>query len=335
MRAKTSSHEKKDLSGNEKINSIRLQNLPHLSATLDVDIRVVRDDCLPLFFGGNKSRKMSHIVNDILQIGCNALVTTGGIQSNHARVVALLAAQRGWRCKLVLHGPQAALKKPCGNALLMCLAGAEVVVVDQEHIAAEMEKAMQDFYRDGLVPYEIPGGGHSLKGAMAYVEAIRELEEQCRKDQWQPELIILASGTGATQAGIIIGLQQVGWGSRVLGISVARKNPRGSNIVAQSCEELRVHLNLQNDSHHAVDFRDNWVGEGYEKARHDVFDVIRMAAKLEGLILDPTYTGKAFRALVDLIRSGDIEKGTRVLFWHTGGLMNLIASPYTEDILQL
>jgi len=309
--------------------------LPKMGQFLDIDLRIKRDDLLPVSGGGNKLRKVVRIFHEANRKGCNAVVTTGGVQSNHARVVALLAARHGWRCKLVLHGSPSALNHPAGNTFLMCLAGAEVVVFSPEKVAVAMEKAMHDFCDQGCIPYEIPGGGHSLEGAMSYVAAIRELEEQCRNDQWRPEWIIHASGTGTTQAGIIAGLESIGWQTRVVGISVARKNPRGTDIIEQSCMELRQHLKLNGAAVQPVDFRDNWIDGGYEKAGQNVFAVIRMAATMEGVILDPTYTGKAFCALIDLVRSGGIKKGARVLFWHTGGLMNLLASNYIADILQI
>lgn len=325
---------KKSRNGNLILSASPFHALPKMGQFLNIDLRIKRDDLLPVSGGGNKLRKAVRIFNEVNRKGCNAVVTIGGLQSNHARVVALLAAQRGWRCKLVLHGSPSALNHPVGNTLLMRLAGAEIVVVSSDQIASAMKKATQDFRNDGYMPYEIPGGGHSLEGAMAYVDAVKELEEQCKNDQWRPEWIIHASGTGTTQAGIIAGLESVGWQTRVAGISVARENQRGTDILEQFCIELRQHLKLDSNAGQPVDFRDDWISGGYEKSEQNVFSVIRMAGKMEGLILDPTYTGKAFCALIDLVNSGDIKRGARILFWHTGGLINLLASNYTSDILQ-
>ena len=312
-----------------------LHGMPKLGKFLNIDLRTKRDDLLPISGGGNKLRKAIRIFHEANDLCCDAVVTTGGIQSNHARVVALLAARYGWRCKLILHGSPSELRHPSCNTYLMHLAGADITVVNPERIAATMAQAMQEFRNKGYKPFEIPGGGHSIEGAMAYVEAIKELEDQCQSDRWRPEWIILASGTGATQAGVVVGLELIGWKARVVGVSVARKHDRGTGVIEQSCSDLRQYLTLEGAGEQTVDFRDDWVGEGYEKAGEDVFEAIRIAARMEGIILDPTYTGKALCALMDLVASGDISKGAKVLFWHTGGLLNLLASHYARDIMQL
>ncbi|MBE9168009.1 pyridoxal-phosphate dependent enzyme [Pleurocapsales cyanobacterium LEGE 06147] len=304
-----------------------LQRLPRISHHLGIELRVMRDDLFPVIGGGNKARKIIKILQEPESQGCNALVTTGSLQSNHARVTALAAAQRGWGCKLILHGDKEELVKPKGNLLLMLLAGAEIQIVPSSDIAPAMQSAMDVFRADGLNPYEILGGGHCVAGAMAFVEAVKELKEYCQEDKWQPDWLILASGTGTTQAGLMLGLEQLGWRTRVIGISVARRNPRGRDIVQNSYLEIRSYLQLPSLVQ-PIDFRDDWVGQGYEQADSTVISAINIAADIEGLILDPTYTGKAFAALLELVSSGEIPQKSNVLFWHTGGLMNLMASDY-------
>ncbi|WP_292847853.1 1-aminocyclopropane-1-carboxylate deaminase/D-cysteine desulfhydrase [Nostoc sp. NMS8] len=308
-----------------------LQRLFLIGQHLNIDLRTMRDDLFPMTGGGNKARKIIKILQSAENQGCNALVTTGGIQSNHGRVTALAAAQRGWRCKLILHGDKKEVANPKGNLLLILLAGAEIEIVQPDEIASAMQSAMDAFRSQGLTPCEIPGGGHSVTGAMAFVEAVDELKEQCQPDGWQADWVILASGTGTTQAGLIVGLERLGWQTKVLGISVARHNPRGKDIVEESCRELRSHLGLPSRTE-TIDFRDDWVGEGYEQAGTTVLSAISTAAAMEGLILDPTYTGKAFAALLDLVHTGEIAKNSKVLFWHTGGLLNIMASNYFSGI---
>ena len=317
------------------VNTIHMLTTPlvkacQLSTELDVELWVKRDDLFPVSGGGNKGRKILPILREAEKLGRNALVTTGGLQSNHARVVALAAANRDWHCSLLLHGDPHRAKNPSGNLLLMHLAGAEIEVVEPSSIGKAMSTAVRACEKRGLKPYGIPGGGHSILGALAYVEAVDELRRQCQENTWYPDWIVLASGTGTTQAGLIVGIERIGWHTRVLGISVARKNPRGTNIVRQACASLRTHLGIEGDVR-PIDFRDDWVGEGYEKANPQVLSVIQLAAKSEGLILDPTYTGKAFAALLDVIKTDEISRKSKVLFWHTGGLLNLIASQYFSE----
>lgn len=207
----------------------------------------------------------------------------------------------------------------------MSLAGADITVVPPDRIGPKMEKAMQEFVRQGHEPYKVPGGGHMLAGSIAYVDAVKELEYQCRHHEWKPDCIVLASGTGTTQAGLLAGLDVIGWRTRVIGISSARRNPRGRLVVEQAYDEIRCYLGASGSTR-TVEFRDEWIGQGYERSTKESIGIIRLAAKLEGLVLDPTYTGKAFCALLDMIHSDEIDKGTRVLFWHTGGLLNLMSS---------
>jgi len=302
-----------------------LERCPGLSKHWGIDLYVKRDDLFPFVGGGNKARKIIGFVKQADAAGCDALVTTGGVQSNHARVTALHAAARGWRCRLVLHGEPGVLQNPRGNLLLMLLVGAEVMVVSPDGISQALGTIQRELVAEGHRPLVIPGGGHSLTGALAYVEAVSELRGQCDELEWYPDWLILASGTGTTQAGLVVGLEQLGWSMNVVGISIARRNPRGEEIVEEACRELREHLGLYG-RRKEVSFRDEWVGEGYEKAGPQVWASIRLAAALDGLVLDPTYTGKAFSAVTDMIESGEITRGARVLFWHTGGLINLLAA---------
>lgn len=304
-----------------------LHPLSHIGAKLGINLWVKRDDLYPLTGGGNKGRKTAWILKSAQSDIFDAVVTNGGIQSNHARAVALAAAERGWRCKLVLHGEPAALENPEGNLRLSLLTGAEVAIVTPDNIAESIADALKALKLAGHKPLEIAGGGHCIAGAEAYADAVHELSSQCSATGWWPQWIVHASGTGTTQAGIIVGTERAGWDVRVVGISVARRNPRGRDIVAQACSELRAYLSVGGTCQD-IDFRDDWVEDGYERASSKVIETIYMVGQSDGLILDPTYTGKAFTAIRDLVRTGEIPVGANVLFWHTGGLPNLMASGY-------
>lgn len=300
-----------------------LHPLPRLGADLGVELRVKRDDLAPVPGGGNKLRKLLAILAEPDARDATALVTTGGTQSNHARVTALLAAERGLRCALVLHGRPDELDAPAGNLRLARLAGAEVRIVEPLGIRAALDAAMKELAGAGETPLLVPGGGHSAAGALAYVRAVEEASEQL--DGWVPDHIVLASGTGATQAGIVAGCRRAGWPTRVIGVSVAREAERGGAAVREVLDALDPRETSAAGLR--VECRDEWRAGGYERVDDATLGAIRHAARREGLLLDPTYTGKAFAGLMDLVRQGEIEPGQRVLFWHTGGLVNLLHSP--------
>lgn len=301
-----------------------LHPLKQIGKELGVDLWVKRDDLCTVPGGGSKLRKMKRILDAAPPL-TDSLITNGGTQSNHARVVAILAAQRGLKAHLILHGNPKELENPRGNLLLMLLAGAEVQIVPPEEIGVSLEATFEELRTEGFHPYLIEGGGHSLEGALALANAVEELASQCSTREWIPDFIIHASGTGGTQAGILAGLDLVGWPTEVIGISVARGAERGSKIVSDLYTELRTQLKISRTIRR-VDFRDNWVGSGYGKALPEARCIIQKVCTLEGLPLDPTYTSKAMVALFDLVNDGIIPKGAKVLFWHTGGLLNLLSA---------
>lgn len=306
-----------------------LERLNRLSRDLGVDLFAKRDDLYPVSGGGNKARKLQSIVRDAEEKGCDALVTTGGTQSNQARVAAILAASKGWRCELVLHGDPEELRHPLGNLLLMVLAGASVAIVPMDAVGEQLARAVERLGSEGRTPVMIPGRGYCQIGALAYVDAVQELLEQCSGTGWRPDYILLASGTGLTQAGLLAGLDKYGLPAKLIGVSVARSNPRAVAGVEASYAPLAEHLGLAADFG-KVHVRDEWTRGGYECHSAEDFETIGVAARTEGLYLDPTYTAKAFSALLWMVRNGEIEQGSRVLFWHTGGLLNLLSSMRLE-----
>lgn len=282
-------------------------------------IAVKRDDLYPIAGGGNKGRKLSNIFKSDVSTKCRAIITNGGVQSNHARVCALMAVERGMEAHIVLHGDPSALLTPEGNLLLALMAGAQVYIVDADEIASTIQKLESKLSLENKFPHVIPGGAHCLSGALAYADAISELGSL-------PDVIVLASGTGATHAGILAGLDMRGGDTRVYGISVARRNPRGGDVVRASYIDARIHLNLTHLPEREVIFDDRWMAGGYDQTSPEIFSTISAVARKTGMILDPTYTGKAFWGMLELIGEGAIKKDESVLFWHTGGLLNALSS---------
>jgi 1-aminocyclopropane-1-carboxylate deaminase/D-cysteine desulfhydrase-like pyridoxal-dependent ACC family enzyme len=309
----------------EQLNPTPLLPLPRLSDKLGIDLWVKRDDLLPLPGGGNKVRKIHTIMRDAIARQSTVLVTNGGMQSNHARVVALVAAARGLGCRLVLHDATGDRSSWSGNFRLMQLAGADICIVPPDGVADALKRTLETLRRQGEIPFEIPGGGHSLAGTTAYADAVGELRRQITNRDWSPDTIVVASGTGATQAGLVAGTICHRVHAQVIGISVARRNPYGAQVVQRSLNEYLTHVGLPTPDD-VVHFRDEWIGDGYERANAEVWAALTLAARSEGLVLDPTYTGKAFAGLLHLVRTGEIPTGARVLFWHTGGLLNLMAA---------
>jgi len=292
----------------------------------DLDLSFVQEDVYNnIAFSGNKARKILKIAEYMEENGYNAVVTTGGLQSNHTRVTAQVAAKRNWPCRLILHGAKDEIDNPKGNLLLMLMAGADIAVTEPGAIEQEMNLAAEQLSREGYKPYIIPGGGHCLHGALAFLEASREVINYCTKIGWYPDWVIVPSGTGTTQAGITAGFEDAGLNTRVVGVSVAREKARGKQAVIDVYEQLGEYAGISGGLE-KIDFRDDWVGEGYEVAGQEVWSLIGLMAREEGIFLDPTYTGKAFLGLVEMAKKGEIVPGSRVLFWHTGGLFNLLAA---------
>lgn len=317
---------------NSDIEVTPVEKLARLSSDLGIDIWVKRDDLFPRHYGGNKARKISYILNDAIAVEYDAIVTAGSPISNHARVCALAASKLGWACSIILHpeDPSENLQLS-GNLLLMRLAGAKLIISSLAQVSETMDHEMERLRCSGYRPFYIWGGGHCVNGSLAYYLAVSELKSQIEKFQiGEPDFIIVASGTGSTHAGIHLGASCFFKNCKVIGISIARKKKRGQKIIQQSVKELISHLNLSNVKEKEVIFRDEFIGLGYGNPIPQVARIIRNLLETEALALDPIYTGKAFWGLETMIRNGEITKGSRVIFWHTGGLINLLSSPILD-----
>ncbi len=211
-----------------------------------------------------------------------------------------------------------------GNMKIAALTGAELRFTDKSIVKQSMDNAMDDLKSQGLKPLYIWGGGHCIEGSFAYYEAVKELKEQL--GNIVPDFIVVASGTGTTQAGIEVGIHQFYPHCKVLGVSVARNENKGKSSILESMKELNDYLEKPINLPKDVSFDDRWLGDGYKKTYPELLETIRWAAKTEGLLLDPTYTGKAFHACCNYIHEGIIPKKSNVIFWNTGGLINLISS---------
>lgn len=257
----------------------------------------------------------------------NAVVTAGAANSNHAKVVALACAERGWKCTIVVHDDEDFSK---GNLLLMKLAGARLVFTSLSEVGPIMDREMAHFREGGYKPYYIYGGGHGLPGYLAFFDAVKDFVEA--SPNCQPDYVVHASGTGGTQAGLTVGFNEFLPGTKVIGVSIARNRRRGYEVVRQSCDALSGYLGLEPVGDESICFKDDWVGRGYASSYPELLQTIRQFTADYGLLTDPTYTGKALHGLKSMINRGEISAGSKVLFWHTGGLINLFE--HTQKLIE-
>ena len=286
-------------------------------------VKILRDDTYPQIGGGIKSRKSVFYEQYMYFNGFNAAVTTGGIQSNHNRTIALMCARNGWPCHLVYHGTRERFEAEKGNALLARMAGATNEFVEAKNIGPSMDAAMERFKNKGLKPMYVTGGGHDLPGGLALVNAVKLLKEQCDKIGYKPNYIVHASGTGSTQAGIAVGLDLVGWSDvHLIGVSIARQKERGTQVIVDFANMLAKHCGLEKDYSGKIDFRTDWLCGGYESFTLEMAQFIAETTRKTGIVFDTTYSGKALFGMSQMMKSGEISGN--ILFWHTGGIMNVM-----------
>ena len=304
--------------------------LPRLSEHLggEVEIWAKREDCNSgLAYGGNKVRKLEYLAADALAQGCDTLVSIGGVQSNHTRQVAAVAAHLGLACVLVqehwVEWPDVVYDK-VGNILLSRIMGAEVHLDSAGFdigFRASWEQALADVEARGGKPYAIPAGAsdHPL-GGHGFARWAGEVEEQERELGLFFDTVVVCSVTGSTQAGMIAGFALQERPRRVLGIdgsaTVEQTWEQIARIARRTAAAIGLGRELRDDE---IVLLDEWHAGTYGIPDAKTIEAIRLCARLEGVLTDPVYEGKSMAALVDLVRSGRIEPGSRVLYAHLGG----------------
>ncbi|TRW17024.1 D-cysteate sulfo-lyase [Glacieibacterium frigidum] len=300
-----------------------LERMPHLSGQVRRDLWIKRDDLLGLAGGGNKTRKLEFLVADALAKGADTLITVGAPQSNHCRLTLAAAVREGLKCRLILEervaGSYAA--QATGNNLLFDLMGVENIRVMPagSDLAAAMAEEAEAVRALGRVPYAIAGGGSVPLGTLGYVACAQEILAQSLDAGVAFDRVVVASGSAGTHAGLLVGLNAASWDGAVTGINVRRPQAEQEGNVHTLCVQTAAMLRTAPPERHAVTCLDRWVGPGYSLPTPEMAAAVRTAARTEGVLLDPVYTGKAFAGLLGLIETGEIEPGERVLFVHTGG----------------
>ncbi len=298
--------------------------LERTSELLGVEVWVKRDDLTGTAETGNKIRKLEYLVAEAFAQGADTLITCGGEQSNHSRATAVVARRLGMDVHLVLRRTG---EGPTGNWLLDLILGATFRWVTPEEyerrdeILAEEAEALR---LSGKRPYVIPEGGSNALGIWGYVNAAREFSAQIKEAGFEPDFVVVPSGSGGTYAGLWIGFKVFGVGAKLLGITAGPKPQEQREHIQKITSDFAERFGLEQTLDPAeIDLVDGFWGRGYGIIDEDVASFIADFARREGIILDPTYTGKAFRAAFELVKSGEIPQGSTLVLWHTGGIFGI------------
>ena len=310
------------------------QRLDQLSAELGRNIWVKRDDLTGAATTGNKIRKLEFTLAQARQERAKVLITCGGVQSNHCRATAILGRQLGFKVHLLLRGDKPADLD--GNLFLDRLAGAEISYFSpryyQAHLDFIIEETCEAYRKQGKKPYFITTGASDEVGVWGYVAAAQELLADMERNQVNADAVVMATGSGGTQAGLTAGLAMAGSAVPVQGMAVCDDAAWFRNKILRDLTAWNERYNQGLDPL-SLDIRvnDNYIGPGYAKAQPRVFKTIERLLQTEGLLLDPVYTGKAFYGMLEEL-DGDLSGSGDLVFIHTGGVFGLLAQ--RREILQ-
>lgn len=307
-----------------------LEFAPRLSKELGCNLYIKRDDSTGLAGGGNKTRKLEYLLADAQQQGADTLVTVGGLQSNHARQTAAAAAKFDMGCELVLEDVIGTPKTDYynnGNILLDKLLSANIHTLESnEDCDIYVEALMHKLKREGQTPYLIPVGGSNEIGSLGYVRCANEILQQIATQNLQIDQIVLATGSAGTQAGLLAGLIAARIDIPVLGITVSRSTEEQLLLVEALLKQTLAELGQDPELATGRVFTNgSYYGDGYGIPTPSMISAVKRCAQLEGLLLDPVYTGKAMAGFIDLCEQGVIKPGSNQLFLHTGGSQGLFA----------
>lgn len=303
-----------------------LEYLPRLSDYLGREIYIKRDDVTPIAMGGNKLRKLEFLVADALREGADTLITAGAIQSNHVRQTAAVAAKLGLHCVALLENPIGTTAENYltnGNRLLLDLFNTQIEMCDAlTDPDAQLQTLATRIEAQGFRPYVIPVGGSSALGAMGYVESALEIAQQCEEVVGLSSVVV-ASGSAGTHAGLAVGLEHLMPDVELIGVTVSRSvaEQKPKVIALQQAIAGQLALTATADIH----LWDDYFAPGYGVPNDAGMEAVKLLASLEGVLLDPVYTGKAMAGLIDGISQKRFNDDGPILFIHTGGAPALFA----------
>jgi D-cysteine desulfhydrase len=295
---------------------------------VDTEIWIKRDEVTGTEVSGNKIRKLEFNLGDALEQGCNTVITCGGIQSNHCRATAVMGARLGLKVHLLLRGEKPEVST--GNLLMDYLCGAEVTFIPENEWSGHAEYAarLQDSYAsNGDRALFIPIGASDEVGLWGYVAACEELKEDFAQHGLTPDYLVTATGSGGTQAGLIVGSQLFDLPAEVRAFNVSDSASYFDRKIREDVLLWKQRYNMEIDEK-ALDIQtvEGYLGEAYGVAGPEIFDLIAELGRTEGLLLDPVYTGKAFFGMVSELAKGEAGRlpgAKQVVFVHTGGLFGL------------
>ena len=316
-----------------------IEALPRLSAHLggDVELYAKREDCNSgLAFGGNKVRKMEYIIPDAIKSGADTLVTIGGVQSNHTRQVAAIAAKIGMKCRLVQESwvPfNDAVYDRVGNILMSRVMGAEIELVDEGFdigIRESWEAALEDVKAKGGVPYPIPAGASVHKyGGLGFVGFAEEVRAQEAELGFKFDYIVVCTVTGSTHAGMAVGFAADGRADKVVGIDASGTPEQTRAQVLAIAQKTANLVELEGGiSDRDITLIEDYAYPAYGVPSDETNEAIRLCGRLEGMMTDPVYEGKSMQGMIDLVKKGYFPKGSKVLYAHLGGVPAINAYSY-------
>jgi D-cysteine desulfhydrase len=310
----------------------RLENLSKKHQNYNLFIK--RDDNTGLASGGNKTRKLQYFIYDVLEKGCDTVITAGAQQSNHCRQTAAACAKAGLDCHLLLGGNQP--KNYDGNLLLSHLLGANIHFTGDNRKGEDLELLKHKLNKEGKKVYDIPYGGSNLLGAFGFVDAVRELKKQLTDINLKIDYIFFASSSGGTQAGLKLGVDLYKLDIELIPVSIDKiglGNKTLDEAVLELLHQGQKELGIQKQ----YSINDAKLNRDYDKPGYGVISqnekmAIKQLAQKEGILLDPVYSGRAFYGMLDHLKNSKLKKNTNVLFWHTGGLPANFY--YSEELLK-
>lgn len=304
-----------------------IHKLDKLSKLLDgPEIYLKRDDLTGSVVGGNKIRKLEYTIAHAIDNGYDTLITCGGIQSNHCRATAFVASKLGLECHLVLNKKEE--PKMEANLFLDKLAGAHTHYILSEEYESDLENLLKNLKekldQEGRKAYIIPTGASFGIGNFGYIKAAEEISEQCIEEKLDFDYIVTAVGSGGTYTGLSIGQKLFLPKTKIVGINVSDNKEyfveKIKKISKESLNYMDREIPIIEENIHIID---GYVGLGYAQSKPDELKFITDVARLEGVVFDPVYTGKAMFGLVDQINKGTFKKGEKILFVHTGGIFGI------------